>query len=168
MDEEAFLFMKGIKAALCFHSALHSALVLFFPWPLLPCAREEFDKVTPGPSYLLLSPSLIPVLDSNSVSGRSGAALISSARSHLWATLSLSLFISPSFCLVIYFSVEKASEPAVSIQSLTSLGCSTGQSQCDSTTWNDTGGRSLQQEHWAFMSWGLLIWTHPLLLPHCT
>lgn len=90
MDEEAFLFMNGIKAALCFHSDLHSALMLFFPWPLLPCAREEFDKVTPGPCYLLLSPSLIPVLDSNSVSGRSGAALISSARSHLWAALSLS------------------------------------------------------------------------------
>lgn len=90
MDEEAFLFMKGIKAALCFHSALHSALVLFFPWPLLPCAREEFDKVTPGPCYLLLSPSLIPVLDSNSVSGRSGAALISSPRSHLRAAPSLS------------------------------------------------------------------------------
>lgn len=46
--------------------------------------------MTPGPCYLLLSPSLIPVLDSNSVSGRSGAALISSPRSHLWAALSLS------------------------------------------------------------------------------
>lgn len=57
--------MKGIRAALCFHSALHSALMLFFPWPLLPCAREEFDKVTSGPRYLFLSlhlPSLSQIL----------------------------------------------------------------------------------------------------------
>lgn len=58
MDEEAFLFMKGIRGALCFHSALHYALMLFFPWPLLPCAREEFDKVTPGPHYLVFSSHL--------------------------------------------------------------------------------------------------------------
>lgn len=55
--------------------------------------------MTPGPCYLLLSPSLIPVLDSNSVSGRSGAALISSARSHLRAALSLSLSCSLSLYL---------------------------------------------------------------------
>lgn len=57
--------MKGIRAALCFHSALHSAPMLFFPWPLLPCARQEFDKVTPGPHYLFLSlhlPSLSQIL----------------------------------------------------------------------------------------------------------
>lgn len=51
--------MKGIKAAQCFHSALHSAPMLFFSWPLLPCAREEFDKVTPGPCYLFLSLHLL-------------------------------------------------------------------------------------------------------------
>lgn len=57
--------MKGIRGALCFHSALHSAPMLFFPWPLLPRAREEFDKVTPGPHYLFFClhlPSLSQIL----------------------------------------------------------------------------------------------------------
>lgn len=121
--------MKGIKAALCFHSALHSGPMLFFPWPLLPCARKEFDKVTPGPYYLFLFPSPVPVLDSNSVSGRSGAA------SHLISEVTPlgclhSFSLSPSTCLVIYFATEKTSEPAGLIQSPTSLAWCAGQSYC--------------------------------------
>lgn len=86
MDEEAFLFMKGIRAALCFHSALRTAPMLFFPWPLLPFAREEFDKVTPGPHYLFLSLHLLSLSKI-----LSGLPLISSVGSHLWAALVLSL-----------------------------------------------------------------------------
>lgn len=146
MDEEAFLFMKGIKAVLCFHSALHSALVLFFPWPLLPCAREEFDKVTPGPCYLLLSPSLIPVLDSNSVCGRSGAALISSARSHLRAALSLSLSCSlplspPAFALSFIFLWKRPANQLSQFNLWHPWAAAPDRAiaLCDSTTWNETG-----------------------------
>lgn len=88
MDEEAFLFMKGIRGALCFHSALHSALMLFFPWPLLPRAREEFDKVTLGPHYLFFS-SHLSCLSQILIVRLAGLyhPLISSVGSHLWAAL---------------------------------------------------------------------------------
>lgn len=159
--------MKGIKAALCFHSALHSAPMLFFPWPLLPCAREEFDKVTPGPCYLFLSlhlPSLSQIL----IVCLAGLGCLSS---HQWGhTFGLPSHFLPCTCLVIYFAVETASEPAGLIQSSTSLDWCTGQSHCfvqqRSQEWR--GGRVLQQERRTPMSCNLLLSTHPLLLPHWT
>lgn len=111
--------MKGIRAALCFHSALHSAPMLFFPWPVLPCAREEFDKVTPGSHYLYLSlhlPSLSHIL----IVRLAGLDCLSS---HQWGhTSGLPFSLFTSTCLVIYFAAEMASKPAGLIQSLTSSG----------------------------------------------
>lgn len=145
---EAFLFMKGIKAALCFHSALHSAPMLFFAWPLLPCAREEFDKVTPGPCYLFLSlhlPSLSQIL----IVCLAGLLLllISSVRSHLWAALTLS---PPALALSFILLLKWPANWQVWFNFLQSLDPCTGQGyrlvpwRCKE--WS--GGKFLQQENW--------------------
>lgn len=103
MDEEAFLFMKGIRAALCFTQL----------YTLPPCfSSPDLCYHVPGknlikwhhaptiPSSCFLSPLLSSV--PNSVAGISGLPLISSLGSHLWVALStFSPALAMSFILLL-------------------------------------------------------------------